>query len=38
MEEGVEVVVGRHAGQSQNGLVACREMPELFLSARQRQR
>ena len=29
---GMELVVGRHAGQSQEGLVVCREMPEHFLS------
>ena len=30
---GMEVVVGRNAGQSQGGLVACREMPKHFLGA-----
>ena len=34
MGAGMDVVVGRHAGQSQGGLVACREMPEHFPSAR----
>ena len=33
MGVGMEVVVGRHVGQSQ-WLVACREMPENFPSAR----
>ena len=31
---GVEVVVGRHAGHSQEGLGACQQLPEHFLSAR----
>ena len=31
---GMEVVVGRHAGQSQEGLVACRETPEHIPSVR----
>ena len=31
---GVEVMVGRHAGQIQEGLVACRKMPERIPSAR----
>ena len=31
---GMEVVVGRFAGQSQKGLVACLEKPEHFASAR----
>ena len=26
----MEVVVGRHAGQNQEGLVVCQEMPEHF--------
>ena len=30
----VEVVVSKHAGQSQDGMVACREIPEHFLSVR----
>ena len=30
----MEVVDGMHAGQSQDGLVACREMPEYFPSVR----
>ena len=33
MGTGIEVVDGRHSGQSQDGLVACWEMPEHFLSA-----
>ena len=33
---GMEVMVGRHAGQSQDGLVACQEMPEHFPSVRLR--
>ena len=28
------IVVDKHAGQSQQGLVACREIPEHFPSAR----
>ena len=31
---GMEVVVGRHAGQNQGVLVACREMPELLQNVR----
>ena len=34
MWAGMEVVVGRHAGQCWEGLVAWREMLEHFLSAR----
>ena len=30
----MKVVVGKHAGKSQEVLVACREMPENFSSAR----
>ena len=30
----MEEVVGRHAGQSQEGLVGCFQMPEDFPSAR----
>ena len=30
----MEVLVGKHAGQSQEELVVCQEMPEHFLSAR----
>ena len=31
---GMEMVVDKHAGQSLEVLVACREMPEHFLSVR----
>ena len=31
---GMELVVAKHARESQEGLVACREMPEHFQSAR----
>ena len=34
MGVGMEVVVDEHAGQSQRGLVACREIPEHFPSVR----
>ena len=30
----IEVLIGKHEGQSQVGLVICREMPEHFPSAR----
>ena len=30
----MDVLDGMHVGQSQGGLVACREMPEHFPSAR----
>ena len=33
MEPGLELVVGRQVGQSQEGSVACREMPEYCPSA-----
>ena len=33
-EAGMEVVIGMHAGESQKGLVAYREMPGHFLSER----
>ena len=31
---GMEVVIGKHARQGEKGFVACRELPEHFLSAK----
>ena len=36
--EGMEVTVGRHARQSQERLIACREKTEHFLCARRGHR